>query len=255
MKLNFLLSALLSFSTTSFVTAQSLNGHYMPFGAVYSFETVKDQALSPVSYSGSLGGLYLGYEFLNDNWISTLSLNGGGGFQSPDVNPENNPSSTATGYARGSYQLMRRIFTYKDFRFFGGVVSHNVFDFRQHNRYGNSSDNYVALFAFGTSIAIQKPFTFFNQNWALSYNFGFPFGSYYLRPGYVKPYLNLEAGSKGFAFWGDFYILNSKTELTWILDNGNQLRLFYNWEFSQLDLLNKTQTDLQQIGLSTIFKF
>lgn len=235
--------------------AQSLNGHYLPFGVMYAYETVKDEALSPISYSGSLGALSLGYYFQNDNWISALDLNGGGGFQAPDVNRENNPSSTTTGFARGSYQLMRRITTFKDYRFYVGLLSHNMFDFRQHNRYSNSSDNFEALFGFGTSVAVQKPFTLFKKNFALSYTFGFPFGAYYMRPGYIKPYLNLEAGSTGFAFWGDYYILNSKTELTWIFNNGNQLRLFYNWEFTQLDVLNKAQTDLQQIGLSTVFKF
>lgn len=235
--------------------AQSLEGHYMPFGLNYGYQTVKDNALSPISYSGSLGGLSLGYYFQNKNWISLLDINGGGGFQTPDVNPEGNTSEVTTGIARTTYQLMRRVITYKDWRFYAGVVSHNTFDFRQHNRYGNSSDNYQAYFAFGTSIAVQKPFTLFQKNFALHYSFGFPFGGYYLRPGYVKPYLNDGIGSKDFAFWGDFYLLNSKTELIWMLSNGNQLRLFYNWEFAQLDVLNKTQTDLQQIGFSTIFKF
>ena len=227
----------------------------MPFGVIYAYETVKDDALSPVSYSGSLGAVSLGYYFQNDKWISVLDLNGGGGFQSPDVNRENNPSSTTTGFARGSYQLIRRITSYKAFRFYAGLVSHNVFDFRQHTRYSNSSDNFEALFGFGTSVAVQKPFTLFKKNFVLSYTFGFPFGAYYMRPGYVKPYLDLEPGSTGFAYWGDYYILNSKTELSWLFNNGNQLRLFYNWEFTQLDILNKAQTDLQQIGLSTVFKF
>ncbi len=235
--------------------SQSVNGHFMPFGVMYAFETVKDEALSPVSYSGSLGSLSLGYYYQNDNWISALDLNGGGGFQAPDVNRENSPSNTTTGFARGSYQLLRRIATYKDFRFYAGVLSHNVFDFRQHNRYSNSSDNFVALFGFGTSVAVQKPFEVLNKNFMLGYTLGFPLGAYYMRPGYVKPYFLDEAGTTGFAFWGDYYILNSKTELTWIFNNGNQLRLFYNWEFTQIDVLNKSQTDMQQIGLSTIFKF
>lgn len=237
------------------MTGQQLKGHYMPFGLTYNFETVKDDALSPVSYSGSLGGMSLGYYFQNKNWISLLDVNGAGGVQKPDVNREGNRSSALTGISRGSYQLLRKVYSYQGYDFYAGILSHNLYDFRQHNRYSNSSDNYEAMFSFGTSVAVQKPFTLFSQKFAGQYTLGFPFGTYYLRPSYIKPYFNDKVGSKGFAFWGDYYLLNSKTELIWILKNGNQLRLFYNWEFAELDVLNKTQTDLQQIGISTIFRF
>ncbi len=246
---------ILLFLSFTIAHAQLPKGHYMPFGIVYSFETVKDDALSPVSYSGHFGGLSIGYYFQNEKWISLLDINGSGGIQHPDVNREGSRSSTITTATRGSYQLLRKLSTYRNWTFYSGLLSHNIFDFRQHNRYGNSSDNYEALFGFGPSFAVQRPFELFNKNFAIQYTLGIPFGAYYIRPSYIKPYFGDKAGSKGFAFWGDFYTLNSKTELIWMLGNGNQLRLFYNWEFSQLDVLNKTQTEIQQIGFSTIFKF
>lgn len=227
----------------------------MPFGMVYNLETVKDDALSPVSYSGSLGGLSLGYYYQNKNWISLLEINGSAGFQKPDVNREGSRSETVSTVSRASYQLLRRVYSKSDWIFYAGLLSHNTFDYRQHNRYSNSSENYVALFTFGTSVAVQKPFTIFSKNFVGQYTMGFPFGTYFFRPSYIKPLLNEEIGSKGFAFWGDYYLLNSRMELIWIFDSGNQLRLFYNWEFASFNQLNKVQTDLQQIGISTVFKF
>ena len=96
---------------------------------------------------------------------------------------------------------------------------------------------------------------FFNKNFVIQYDLGLPFGTYYLRPGYVKPFLAEKLSSKGSAFWGDYYLLDSRTDLIWLLPNGNQLRLSYNWEYTQLDVLNKLQTGLHQISLSTIFRF
>lgn len=236
--------------------AQSMNGHFLPFGLGYARETVKDNSLSPVSYSGSLGSITLGYYYQNQNWISMLDISGMAGFQHPDVSTDESiKRETTTGLGRASYRLLRRIITYKGFRLYGGILSHNLLDYRQHNRYTNSSENYAALFSYGPAFLLQRPFTVFNKNFVIQYDLGLPFGTYYLRPGYVKPFLAEKLSSKGSAFWGDYYLLDSRTDLIWLLPNGNQLRLSYNWEYTQLDVLNKLQTGLHQISLSTIFRF
>ncbi len=231
------------------------NQHFMPFGLSFGFETVKDEALSPVSYSGPLGGVLIGYQFESEKWLTHLHLNGLGGYQHPDVNRENNKSETLSGLVRANLMGARRIFVLKDWHVYGGLNSINLVDYRQHNRYGNSSENFVGHLSLGPILTTQRNFELFQKQWLFHFQFSFPVGTYYFRPGYVKPLSNQEIGNKDFAFWGDFYLLETKTELRWILKNENQLRLTYHWEFSQLDKLNKVQTNLQQVSLSTVFKF
>ena len=227
----------------------------MPFGLGYGFETVKDASLSPVSYSGSLGSISTGYYFQNEKWISQFDIAGLVGYQYPDVNRESGYRETLTILGRGTYNLSRRVFVKNDWTFFAGILSHNTWDYREHSRYGNSSANYTGLFSFGPVVTVQKPFELFSKNFTFSYSLGLPFGTYYLRPGYVKPYLNESIENRGFAFWGDYFALDSRTDLIWTLKSGNQLRLSYNWDYSQLDLLNKVQLATHQISISTVFKF
>lgn len=227
----------------------------MPFALGYGFETVKDASLSPVSYSGSLGKAQLGYYFQNEKWVSMLDIAGLSGFQYPDVNREDNNRKTLTILGRGTYHLSRKFYQKNDWTLFAGILSHNTWDYRDHYRYSNSSTNYTGLFAFGPVLSVQKPFESVSKNFVFSYQFGLPVGAYYMRPGYVKPFLNQEIANKGFAFWGDYFAMDMRTDLIWVLPSGNQLRLSYNWDYSQLDLLNKVQLATHQLSISTVFKF
>lgn len=239
----------------STAVAQDLRGHFMPFGLGYSFEVVKDASLSPVSYSGSLGNIKLGYIHQNDNWLSSFDLFGIGGFQKPDINREGNLSRTITFGGRLTYSLSYKVNKSSDWSVFAGLTSTNIWDFRIHNRYNNSSSNYVGLFSMGLIGTVQKPFEFIGQNWAVQYSLGLPVGAYYLRPGYIKPFFNDGIGSKGFAFWGDYFQLDSRTELIWLRPGGNQIRLSYYWEYAQLDPLNKVQLGGHHLTISTVLKF
>lgn len=238
-----------------FSFAQIEKGHYMPLSLSYINQTVKDQALSPVSYSGSLGGVGLGYYYQGDKWLVQLDLGGGIGYQNPDVNRADNYSQTTTLLSRIILNGLYKVASPNDWSIYAGLVSYNLFDYRTHNRYSNSSENYQALFSFGLSLATQKSFELFSKNFSFQYTIGLPFGTSYLRPSYIKPSFNYEVGSKGMAYWGDFYLINSKPELIWHLENGNQIRLFYHYEFTNLDQLNKVQSSMYQLGISTVFKF
>jgi len=249
-KLTFILFVLL----ITQVKAQT-NDHYLTFGLGYSYQTVKDDALSPVSYSGSLAHFRLGYYDVINNWISSVEMSGYGGIQKPDVAPELNPSSTYTGLGRMIYYLAYKPYTYNNYEFYTGVVSHNTFDYRLHNRYSNSRNNFCGLASFGFNFLVRKPFKLWNNTFDVQYNLIVPFGTYYMRPGYIKPFFNDEVGSKGFAFWGDFFQLDSRTDLLWQLNNGNLLKLSYRWEYASLQVLNPYQAGSQNLSLSIIFKF
>lgn len=250
---NLYLSAV--FSILFILAKAQPSGHYMPFGLGYGFETVKDAALSPVSYSGNLGRISIGYYYQNEKWISMLDIAGLAGEQYPGINSDIGYRSTFTILGRGTYHLSRRVYHNNGWNIFAGILSHNTWDYREHSRYSNSTTNYAGLFSLGPVITLQKPFTLYKNNFTFCYQLGLPFATYYLRPGYVKPFLNQSIYNKGFAFWGDYYTIDSRTDLIWSFKNGNQIRLSYNWDYSQLDLLNKLQLGTHQISISTVFKF
>lgn len=237
------------------LSSQIFEGHYMPFGLGYAVNTVKDDALSPVSYSGNLGSLSSGYYYQNKKWISTLDLSGFGGIMLPNVNRENNPNQLTAISGRANYSLSYKVFEKDDWHFFAGLLSHNIWDYRDVNRYSNSSFNFNGFFSAGIQLTVQKPFKLWNNNFGFQYSFGLPVGAYAWRPGYIKPFLANEFGTKEFYFWGDYYAIDSKTDLLWKINEANFIRLSYQWEYTQLNPVNKIQAANHFVSLSTIFKF
>ncbi|MEQ9263037.1 MAG: hypothetical protein RLP14_07750 [Owenweeksia sp.] len=237
------------------IKAQLFDGHYMPFGLGYAYQTVKDAALSPVSYSGNLGSIQSGYFDQNEKWLSQFDLLGFSGFQYPDVNPEGNDNQTTVFAGRAHYHLSYKVFEKSNWFFFAGLLSHNVWDYRQVRLYNNSEANFNGMFSAGVQLTAQRPFSLFGEQFGLQYGLGLPVGCYYMRPGYIKPFFADEIASKGFAFWGDYFALDSRTDINWKLNDHNWLRLTYQWEYTRLDVLNKVQTGTHFLSASTLFKF
>ena len=230
-------------------------GHFMKFGLGYSYQSVLDQAMSPVTYNGHFGQLQIGYYDQNNLWISDFDLSALGGLQRPVSLRDETNRQTLSGLARLRYTLARQFTTFGRWRFFAGLSSLNSFDYRNHNQYRNSESNYIALFSLGPSAGVQREFELFQQNWGLQVFMDVPLTGYYLRPGYIKPFFNGDIGSKGFVWWGDFFMLNTRSDLIYYLPNGNQLRLSYQWEYLGLQPLNKVQTATHQISLCAVFRF
>ena len=212
------------FFTISKSSAQIYDGHYLPFGLGYSHQTVKDNSFSPVSYSGHLGSISTGY--------SAISIS-----------------------ARLIYRMSYKVYEKRNWHFFAGLVNHNIWDYRDISSFSNNSFNFNGFFSAGINLSTQKNFELWNQNFGFQYTLAIPFVTYALRPGYIKPFLAEEIGSQDFYFWSDYFALDSKTELFWKINSNNLIRLTYQWEYSQLDELNKVQVAGHHLSLSTIFGF
>lgn len=234
------------------LSAQVQQGHFLNFGFNFTHQTVKDESLSPVSYSGPLGGLGIGYFDQNDKWLSQFEATITGAYQYPDIERDLDLSQTTTILSRAYYSLQYEVLEKDEWHYFAGLKSHNLFDFRDHNRYTNSQSNYFASFSLGPIITVQRGFGYFSKRFQLQSGFAFPVATYQLRPGYVKPFTNSEVGDQGFAYWGDFYMLDWRSELAWLLPNGNQIELSYHWNYTELQQLNKIQLAAHQIALNVI---
>lgn len=242
----------------SFVTNNLLSqgeGHFMRFGLGYSYQSVLDQSMSPVSYSGHFGHIKIGYHDQNERWLSEVDINAALGLQKPDVNQEESNSQTLSSLVRLRYSLLRKWGDWGDWRVLAGLSSLNRLDFRSHNQYVNSQVNYTSIFALGPAAGLQREFALFHENWGVQVFMDLPLAAYYLRPGYIKPFFNDQLGSKGFVGWGNYFQLNTRSDLIYYLGNGNQLRLSYDWEYTSLKPLNKVQTGTHQISVCAVFKF
>ncbi len=243
----FLLSALLGH-------AQLERGYFLQYHLGGALQIVKDASLSPVSYSGPLGNLGIGFKHFGKHWVESFSLHGSGGLLRGDVNPGATGSALLIN-ARIDYQLGYKLYRKNRWQVHAGLGNINVWDYRGVNQYANNSFNYNAFFSLGPYASLQKGFTLWNQQFNLQYETTLAAISYVLRPAYVRPALSGQNfGYQEFAFLGDLVHWQNKTELYWKISTENHLALGYRWEYMQLDVPNKIQLAQHYLTLSILTK-
>lgn len=238
------------------VHAQVAAKDYLEFSLGYTYQKVKDASLSPLTYGGHLGHIGLAYRSLSDRWRNEVQLQGFGAKQYPLQGSPDNFSETLTFAGRLHYRLSYKLSQAPGgTTIYGGIASNNLWDYRSHNRFGNSSENFTGIAAIGPSAQIQKTFHFWQQHWQLEYVLDLPLAAFVIRPGFIKPLLNDEPSTQEWAFWGDYFGLFSTTRWAWLLPNGNQIALSYQWEYAAYQPLNSVQLAGHHLALSTLFKF
>ncbi len=245
------LSSFFAFIAFVFCDGQVAKGHYLTYHLGYAYQVVKDGSLSPVSYSGHLGNLGIGFKSFGKRWNDELELHGSGGILSPDVNPEAPASALLIG-GRLNYRIGYRLLKRRKWQLHGGLSSINIWDYRDVRQYANNNFNFNGFFALGLHASAQRHFTLFAQNFTLQYQLALPLVGYVLRPGYIKPSTAGETGYKSFESWQNLFMWENKTELYWQLSAENYLALAYRWEYAQLELPNKIQLAQHYIHLSFI---
>lgn len=237
------------------VRSQSAQGDFLIFGPGYSYEIVKDASLSALSYSGHMGLLEIGYYSQNEKWISDLEIFAFGPYQHPVTDNEDNLSRTTTIGARAHYKLAYNVYTANRWQFFAGISSKNLWDYRLHNRYGNSSENFVGIFGIAPALIAQRPFELWGLHFFAQAELDVPVASYVFRPGYIKPLLGEEISVREWNSISETTSVFSKLKLGWILDNGNLINLSYRWEYALVNPRNKMQLGAHHLSITTAFKF
>jgi hypothetical protein len=253
----FSLISSLSFSQVSF------SGDFLSFGLGAIAETFRDEFYAPFNYEGFSGIAELGYYFQNENWQNTLYLGGGFGVaSSPYQGAIENSINQLPAYLH--YSLRYKVWqnATKKHLVFAGLLSQNTWNYRTNNRFSNSSQSIAGLFSYGLSAsyqltAIGEKWLYKKQAspWALQVDLNLPVGSYVIRPGYVSQYVGSDFGLSEHLNWSSFFHLNISTALVYQLPNGNQLRLLYRWDYTQVHEANLFQQAQHQLLLSTHFKF
>lgn len=217
-----------------------------------------DQFNSPLVYKGYNGLIQTGYYYQDQKWQNIVYLNGGGGFASPRTDDANR--SQYTNYlAVIHYSLRYRVWKTERQQAFAGLVNHNTWDYRLHNRFRNSSETFTGLFSFGLSGNYQRAFSLniFSKSYELGLDFtaNLPLASYLLRPGYITQTIADEPAVQELRWFDDIVHVNTQTELVWFRENGNQIRLTYRWDYAQISEPNLTQQATHQVFISSYFRF
>ena len=261
-------------------TVRKARDKYLGAGVGIFKMSAKDQATSPLLYSGTGAIGNLQYLVHSEELIETFDLSFGGGNMRTN---KNDHSGLARGSEYGIYFDFRFQYLMKVLKFAHNKVIWYLgpgFDFTNYSRinskYGNSLYNYEYMTGVGLSSGIEFPFgykskdcKFLGMNFhrrdrdlRLSWQLFIPVIGAIYRPGYVtitnfsnpdEPVFNSENLHTGIF---KYLQISSKVELFYILHNRNMLKLSYGWEYHQYNPgYNKVQGAINGIYFSFVFKF
>ena len=227
---------------------------YVDLGVGITKHKIRDEATSPLRYSGNLLSSY--GAFLKEHKDRIWRVYGG--FNYGQIKKAVN-GSTYIGTAYNGYAGMSVLFglkrwsTDKLFIYVGGDALWTG-DFRLNFNFQNAAYNYNLTTSIGPSAAVHYKFGWkaksfkmaglkFNRkdrNLKISYQLNTPLVFNYIRPDYsvINDFTNGESSSSfdnnHTTFLGDAFRLNMRSELYYYFHNENAVKFNYMWEFTKV---------------------
>lgn len=237
------------------------NTFHLKFGAGFGYQTLRDDAMSPLLYNGLQIGSYAGAEWRRNKGVWQLD----GLFWLGETNAERSGwyTDNYTYAANLSYLRYLNALDAAKWQFSLGGALTSWGSFREHISLVNSDFFYDVFVSLGPSGSVDKQFRFLKRNWQISWQLTIPVLSYGLRPNYSG--LNEEPPNEEgieselkYAEFGSFNVLTnvkSKLELGYPLQNGNRIGLLYYWDFYQSNVEpHSVKQAMQSLQLNLHFK-
>jgi hypothetical protein len=266
-KKHFMRYLLFIFGVLALISAQAQEDSIRPstfhlkFGAGFGYQTLRDDAMSPLLYNGVEIGAYAGAEWRRPKGVFQLD----GLFWLGETNAEQSGAYTDnyTFAINGSY--LRKLHPARASRwhcFVGGALT-SWGSFRDHISLVNSDYFYDLFLSIGPSGSIEYDFRFLKRDWHVNWQVTIPVLTYGLRPNFsgldeAPPNDNGFKKELEAAQIGTFDVLTnvkSRLELVYPLKNGNRIGLLYYWDFYQSNIKpHSVQQSMQSVQLNLHFK-
>lgn len=238
----------------------SLNTFHLKFGAGFGYQTLRDDAMSPLLYNGVEIGAYAGAEWRRSKGI--FQLDGLFWFGQTDSKQSGAYTDNYSFAVNGSY--LRQLHPSRESRwqcYAGGALT-SWGSFREHSSLVNSDYFYDVFLSLGLSGMIEHDFRFFKHDWQVGWQLTVPVLTYGLRPNY-SGLDEAPPDDEGFqseldaAQIGSFNVLTnvkSRLELIYPLKNGNRIGLLYYWDFYQSNIEpHSVKQSMQSVQLNLHF--
>lgn len=232
---------------------------HLKLGTGLALQTVKDDAMSPLTYDGTQIAFQTGGEWRVPKglhrvdalfWLGEASAESG-------RTTENYTFAINGGYL---HRISKPEATWN--MHLGGMIT-TWGSFRDHQSLINSDFFYDLFFSIGPSASLERNFQLFKREWILDWQLTLPALTYGVRPSY-SGLDSVPPDKDGFQGWEDAQIgsfdmlqnVKSRIELAYPLKNGNRLGLMYYWDFFNANLEPHAVIQaMQSIQFNLHFKF
>ncbi|MGB0524269.1 MAG: hypothetical protein ACPGJS_14970 [Flammeovirgaceae bacterium] len=261
------LLCLSSFAQTDSLRHKKHKKRHFVFGLGMNYFNLKDDAMSPVRYTGSSFVFNLGTQKETSKWLSRVDFSLNAGALRSMYYEETERGKTLNLRMDLAYSRLQKIKTLGKSNvewLLGGSVDTQA-ALRLHNQLDNSSGVYDSFTSLSASTAFRKSFEWKKRQFQFSYQASIPFVTVVLRPSFnglfnfVDPesdFFQENLDRHGFASFGSYFRLNNRYELAyWTRGGQNQIRLGYQWDILRYQKLHQLVMAKHQFYLSSLFYF
>jgi hypothetical protein len=251
---------------TTLLLAQDMkpaHDNYFFLGLGVPLVTVRDEAHSPLKYSGFAPTLRVGFENINGDFVSRISVAASFGLAKPKTSPK--PSQTLSGMEISTFQVNYTYYAiinaYKKEewnRYLGGAAT-LTFDLRSYNLPSNNLLGYQVNFSLNAGGFLQKQL---NDKGRFNYEVFTPIISYSLRPNYLGmlPTKGSDVNPQNVFLNGKTVTVDKLFRLYNRFSYEQQIkpyrahRLFYSWDFHNNTISKPIKSVMGGLGYESLFK-
>lgn len=245
---------------------ESPNGYlrYVEVGAGATYPTMYDEAMSPIVYSGFGAMPIIGYTKVSQGTLSDVVITASSMNISHDKG-ELGKVKMKLQRAAIDYRFMFDIpVEMRGVDFKAGAILSAMFNYKEAPHLLDASTVYDYASSIGLTGRALKEFVFRQKTCFLTWDLSIPFFAHLSRPYYLNRKENLDPDNKAVkdffdnaatGSFGKFFRINSKLGLWYRLENGNAIKLGYQWDYYRMKTINKVYFADHSLYLSFMFNF
>lgn len=224
---------------------------------------VRDQGHSPLKYQGFLPTLRIGYEQINESYVSRVVVSASFGMTSPKnkPRPQQTISNAEVNQLQINYSYYKHISQYSPNgwnTYLGGVFTITM-DLRNYNLPSNNLLGYQINASLNPGSFIQKNL---DDKWRFNYEAFTPVLSYALRPSYMGmiPMKDGDFNAKSVLSNGKIVTVNklfrfyNRFSFDQTINDHRQRRINYAWDFHSNRLSKPLKSIISGVGYESLFK-
>ena len=224
---------------------------------------VRDEAHSSLKYQGFMPTLRVGYEEINQNYVSRIAVSASFGTATPKTTPkpQQNISNLEVNNIQVNYTYYKRSGAFDTEgwnRYVGGAFTMTI-DMRSYNLPSNNLLGYQVNTSLNIGGFIQKKL---DAKWRFNYEAFTPILSYTLRPTYMGmiPMKGGDFNAKSVFTNGKIVTINklfrfyNRFSFDQTINDHRQRRLNYSWDFHSNTVSKPLKSIVAGVGYESLFK-
>lgn len=234
-------------------------------GLLFTSDNVRDEGMSLVRYGGAAIGLSIALEERYEKRIERLCFTGSYGFLNSVYFDENDLGYASNARFEIDYLYLRRFRPLGNWRSYLGGTLNLMTALRLKSPITNSSLNYDSFNTLGIAGALERDFTALNERqFRFIQQVRVPLAGFGLRQTFTnvsnfidreESFVSESADLHGWMSFGSFGRIILKSEIAYILENGNMFRMGYGWDYYEYNKIHRVQAARHTFSFSALLAF